>query len=232
MFDFKNKTVLITGANGNLGSTLSKSFARAGANLVLTGRNVEALKSLQADLQAFEIKSIVVGLDVKHFQNCKEVVEKALNEFGTVDIIVNNASECLLGWDLSQIDVEQIDSEIATTYRSVVYMSKAILPIMLEKQSGTIVNISSVSGVSEGSCPVYSADKAAVIRFTETMQQNLATKNVNMVCVVPPNIRFENLVEQKGVSFQDVANVIMMQCLPSDNLSMPVIHLQPRGIKV
>ena len=230
MFDFKNKTVLITGANGNLGSTLSKSFARAGANLVLTGRNVEALKSLQADLQTFEIKSIVVGLDVKHFQNCKEVVEKALNEFGTVDIIVNTASECLLGWDLSQIDVEQIDSEIATTYRSVVYMSKAILPIMLEKQSGTIVNISSVSGVSEGSCPVYSADKAAVIRFTETMQQNLATKNVNMVCVVPPNIRFENLVEQKGVSFQDVANVIMMQCLPSDNLSMPVIHLQPRGI--
>jgi len=230
MFDFKNKTVLITGANGNLGSTLSKSFARAGANLVLTGRNVEALKSLQADLQTFEIKSIVVGLDVKHFQNCKEVVEKALNEFGTVDIIVNTASECLLGWDLSQIDVEQIDSEIATTYRSVVYMSKAILPIMLEKQSGTIVNISSVSGVSEGSCPVYSADKAAVIRFTETMQQNLATKNVNMVCVVPPNIRFENLVEQKGVSFQDVANVIMMQCLPSDNLSMPVIHLQSRGI--
>lgn len=230
MFDFKNKTVLITGANGNLGLTLSKSFARAGANLVLTGRNVEALKSLQTDLQAFEIKSIVVGLDVKHFQNCKDVVEKALNEFGTVDIIVNNASECLLGWDLSQIDVEQIDSEIATTYRSVVYMSKAILPIMLEKQSGTIVNISSVSGVSEGSCPVYSADKAAVIRFTETMQQNLATKNVNMVCVVPPNIRFENLVEQKGVSFQDVANVIMMQCLPSDNLSMPVIHLQPRGI--
>lgn len=230
MFDFKNKTVLITGANGNLGSTLSKSFARAGANLVLTGRNVEALKSLQADLQAFEIKSIVVGLDVKHFQNCKDVVEKALNEFGTVDIVVNTASECLLGWDLSQIDVEQIDSEIATTYRSVVYMSKAILPIMLEKQSGTIVNISSVSGVREGSCPVYSADKAAVIRFTETMQQNLATKNVNMVCVVPPNIRFENLVEQKGVSFQDVANVIMMQCLPSDNLSMPVIHLQPRGI--
>jgi len=230
MFDFKNKTVLITGANGNLGSTLSKSFARAGANLVLTGRNVEALKSLQADLQAFEIKSIVVGLDVKHFQNCKEVVEKALKEFGTVDIVVNTASECLLGWDLSQIDVEQIDSEIATTYRSVVYMSKAILPIMLEKQSGTIVNISSVSGVREGSCPVYSADKAAVIRFTETMQQNLATKNVNMVCVVPPNIRFENLVEQKGVSFQDVANVIMMQCLPSDNLSMPVIHLQPRGI--
>ena len=230
MFDFKNKTVLITGANGNLGSTLSKSFALAGANLVLTGRNEEALKSLQADLQAFEIKSIVVGLDVKHFQNCKEVVEKALKEFGTVDIVVNTASECLLGWDLSQIDVEQIDSEIATTYRSVVYVSKAILPIMLEKQSGTIVNISSVSGVREGSCPVYSADKAAVIRFTETMQQNLATKNVNMVCVVPPNIRFENLVEQKGVSFQDVANVIMMQCLPSDNLSMPVIHLQPRGI--
>lgn len=230
MFAFKNKIVLITGANGNLGSTLSKSFARAGANLVLTGRNVEALKSLQADLQAFEIKSIVVGLDVKHFQNCKEVVDKALKEFGTVDIVVNTASECLLGWDLSQIDVEQIDSEIATTYRSVVYMSKAILPIMLEKQSGTIVNISSVSGVREGSCPVYSADKAAVIRFTETMQQNLATKNVNMVCVVPPNIRFENLVEQKGVSFQDVANVIMMQCLPSDNLSMPVIHLQPRGI--
>ena len=230
MFNFKNKTVLITGANGNLGSTLSKSFARAGANLVLTGRNLEALKRLQADLQTFEIKSIVVGLDVKHFQNCKDVVEKALNEFGTVDIIVNNASECLLGWDLSQIDVEQIDSEIATTYRSVVYMSKATLPIMLEKQSGTIVNISSVSGVSEGSCPVYSADKAAVIRFTETMQQNLATKNVNMVCVVPPNIRFENLVEQKGVSFQDVANVIMMQCLPSDNLSMPVIQLQPRGI--
>ena len=153
-----------------------------------------------------------------------------MKEFGTVDIVVNTASECLLGWDLSQIDVEQIDSEIATTYRSVVYVSKAILPIMLEKQSGTIVNISSVSGVREGSCPVYSADKAAVIRFTETMQQNLATKNVNMVCVVPPNIRFENLVEQKGVSFQDVANVIMMQCLPSDNLSMPVIHLQPRGI--
>ncbi|MBT5346844.1 SDR family NAD(P)-dependent oxidoreductase [bacterium] len=230
MFDFKNKTVLITGASGNLGSTLSKSFARAGANLVLAGRSLESLKSLQAELNELEVKSLILEVDVKDFSKCQNIVDKSLSEFGNIDIVVNTASDCLIGWDLTQITVDQIDAEIHTTYRSIVYMTKLVLPYMLERQSGTIVNVSSVSAVNEGSCPVYSADKAAVIRFTETMQENLATKNVNMVCVVPPNIRFKNFVEEKGVSFQDVANVIMMQCLESDNLSMPVVYLKPRAI--
>ena len=67
---YENKTVLITGASGNLGSTLSKSFARAGANLVLAGRSLESLKSLQAELNELEVKSLILEVDVKDFSKC------------------------------------------------------------------------------------------------------------------------------------------------------------------
>ena len=229
-FDFKNKVVLITGASGNLGSVLALEFARAQAKIVLASRNVNSLVELTSKLDAIKAPYVCVELDVKSYGSCERAIGLAIEKFGKVDVVVNNASDCLEGWDLSRMLLENIDAEIHTTYRSVIYTTKAVLPHFLEKQQGVIANVSSVSGVSEGSCPIYSADKAAVIRFTETMQPHLAVHNIKMTCVVPPNIRFDNLVEQNAVSFKDVAFAIMMQCLPGDNLAMPVVHLKPTHI--
>ncbi len=230
MFDFKDKVVLITGASGNLGSVLALEFAKAGASLVLSSRNVDSLQDVAQKLAAMQASYMLASLDVQDFKACQKAIDAALDKFAKIDFVVNNASDCLEGWDFSKISVDAIEREINTTYRSVVYMTKAVLAHFLERKQGVIANVSSVSAVSEGSCPLYSADKAAVIRFTETMQPHLASHNIKMTCVVPPNIRFENWVAEKGVSFKDVARIIMMQCIEGDNLAMPVVHLKPRRV--
>ena len=233
MFNFKDKVILVTGAARGLGQHIVVAFAKAGANGVLTARKLESLKETASKLEKIDSKFIKLKIDVTSYEDCENAISKATKKFGKIDCLINNASGYLTGWDLRKFSVEDIENEINTTFRSVVFMTKAILNQFLESTNGTIVNVSSGAGLfhSESNSTVYAADKSAVIRFSERMHKNVSPHGVRVCCVVPCAIRDKDLEKEEAVSFDDVAQAIMVQCSDGDNLAIQTIILEPKTTK-
>jgi len=233
MFNFKDKVVLVTGSARGLGQHIAVAFAKTGANLVITARNLNSLKETTSKLEKINSKFIKLKLDVTSYEDCENAINEATKKFGKIDFLINNASGYLTGWDLRKISVKDIENEINTTFKSVVFMSKAILNQFLENKNGTIVNVSSGAGLfhSESNSIIYSADKSAVIRFSERMHKNVSPYGVRVCCVVPCAIRDKDLEKEEAISYDDVAQAIMMQCSDGDNLALQTIILEPKTTK-
>ena len=129
------------------------------------------------------------------------------------------------------MDAEELETDINSTYRFAVYTTKAILEHFISRKSGTIVNIASIGGLTgfpSRASGVYGGRKAAIIRFSERMNDILSEHNIRVCCLVPCSIRTENFKEKSAVSYQDAAKAIMLQCLDGDNLSLQTLILKPK----
>ena len=233
IFNFKDKVVLITGSGSGLGQHLAVAFAQAGAKVAITARNLDRVKETASKLEKIDSKFIKLKLDVTSYKDCENAINETTRKFGKIDYLINNASGYLIGWDLRKFSVEDIEKEINTTFRSVVFMTKAILNQFLKSKHGTIVNVSSGAGLmnSESNSTIYAADKSAVIRFSERMHKNLSPNGIRVCCVVPCAIRDKALEKEAAVSLDDVAQAIMIQCLDKDNLAIQTMILEPKKTK-
>src|SRR3989344_7670194 len=209
------------------------AFAKAGAKVVVTARNLGSLIETASKLEEMDSAFIQLKLDVTSYEDCENAINEAIVKFGKIDFLINNASGYLAGWDLRDLSVEEIENEINTTFRSVVFMTKAVLDHFLNNQDGTIVNVSSGAGLfhSDSNSTVYAVGKSAVIRFSERMHKNLSPYGIKVCCVVPCAIRDKDLEKEEAVSFDDVAQAVMMQCLNGDNLTLQTIILEAKIIK-
>lgn len=226
----KNKTVLITGASGNLGRSLSINFAKQGANIILTARNIKKLESIEIELKTIGVEFIKIKLDVTNYNDCENAIQQGVEKFGKIDFIINNASGYLIEWDLRKLTIEDIEKEINTTYKGAVFMTKAIMDHFIRNKSGTIINISSTAGLmnSESNLNLYNANKSAIIRFSESMNKNLSQFNIRVSSIIPCAIRENNLQKEQAVSFDDVSKVVIFQCSDFDNLNLKSVILSPR----
>ncbi len=187
--DFKNKAVLITGASSGIGKETAIQFAKRGARLVLVARRKQKLENLKKNLQKFSVPIMICQCDVSDKSQVKEMSQKVLEEFGSIDILVNNAGFAIYG-SVSDLTIEEIESQMATNYFGMVYCTKSFLPSMIEKKSGHIVNVASVAasfglpGIAS-----YCASKFAMLGFSEGLKHELKGTGVGITVVSPIMVR-------------------------------------------
>ena len=177
-----NKTVLITGASRGIGACAARAFAAEGCKVAVNYFKSEKEAVRLAD----EIGGIAVKADVSDPEQADKLVKKTLENFGHIDVLVNNAAIALTQKVLSDVDADEWDRIFAVNVRGVFNCTKAALDSMLTRHSGKIINISSIWGITGGSCEVaYSASKAAVIGFTKALAKETAPSGITVNCIAP-----------------------------------------------
>jgi len=180
-------TVLITGSSRGIGAGIARAFARVGHRVVLHyHKNESAARVLLEELRAEGCSVALVQGDVSSEAEAGEIVRQAERAFGFVDVLVNNAGIALpnqLVTDTSAADWSRV---FGVNMDGMFFVTRAVLPGMVSNQRGSIVNVSSMWGVTGGSCEVaYSASKAAVIGFTKSLAKEVAPSGIRVNCVAP-----------------------------------------------
>jgi uncharacterized protein len=186
---FKNKVVLITGASSGIGEACAIEFAKNGSNVILIGRRKEKLLEVEKKISKYNVITLVYVCDVSNKLHVKEMSKQVLEKFGKIDVLVNNAGFAIYG-KVIDLEIEQMESQIATNYFGMIYCIKNFLPKMLEQNSGHIVNVASVAA-SFGlpGLASYSASKFAMLGFSEGLQHELNGTNVHVTVVSPIMVR-------------------------------------------
>ncbi|XP_042900430.1 dehydrogenase/reductase SDR family protein 7-like isoform X2 [Parasteatoda tepidariorum] len=191
----EDKVVLITGASSGLGEALSHAFHKAGCRVILAARRRDALEKVKEDLMTnYQSKHIpaVVTLDLHDLKTISERAQGTINIYGHIDILVNNGGISYRG-EVSDTSLEVDLRVMVTNYFGPVALTKAILPSMIERNSGCIVAVSSVQGkIAIPFRSAYSASKHATQAFFDTLKSELSHTNIH-VCVVSPGYVQTNL---------------------------------------
>lgn len=187
--DFKDKTVLITGASSGIGQETAREFAKKNAKLILVARRKKKLDELEKELKKFNIKIMTYPCDISDKSQVKKMSKEVLQKFESVDILVNNAGFAIYG-SVSDLTIEEIESQMATNYFGMVYCIKSFLPSMIKKRSGHIVNVASVAASFglPGIAP-YCASKFAMLGFSEGLKYELKGTGIGITVVSPIMVR-------------------------------------------
>lgn len=213
------KTALITGAGRGIGRATAIAFAKEGINLGLLGRTKENLEAVASELQTYGVKVSIATADVSNMESVNTAVEKIRGELGPIEILVNNAGISKFGKFL-EVDPEDWAKIIQVNVMGVYYVTRAVLPDMMEKNAGDIINISSTAG--QKGAPVtsaYSASKAAVIALSESLMLEVRKQNIRVVTLTPSTIATDMAIElnltdgnpEKVMQPEDIADFMVAQ---------------------
>ncbi|HVE71354.1 MAG TPA: SDR family oxidoreductase [Thermoanaerobaculia bacterium] len=179
--DLKHANVVITGASSGIGRATALEMARRGANLVLAARRTERLEEVAGQCRALGVRALAVTADVSKPEDCRRLIEGA----GEVDVLVNNAGFAVLG-TITEIDPAEIRGMMDTNYLGTVHCTRAVLPQMLARGRGTVVNVSSMLGImGVAGMSAYCATKFAIVGFTEGLRDEVLGKGVKVAMVCP-----------------------------------------------
>lgn len=235
MYNFKNKTVVITGGNSGVGAAAAMLFAQNGANVVISARRQTALEEVANKIKSEGGSVLTVPTDISKDEDCKNLMKSAVDTFGSIDVLVNNAGVLDTGLaPIDKFDDVEIQKLISINQVGTMQCIRATLEYM--KEGSSIVNVASVAGVNGGGGAAYVSTKSAIIGITKHTALLLADKYIrcNAICpgtIVTPmtmNMKPENLdmrifgamskhadLKIKPCMAQDVANII--EFLASDN---------------
>lgn len=180
------KTVVVTGGAKGIGGAISRLFAEAGYNVVVNYRSSSnAASSLVEELQGRHYSVCSKRADVSNYEQTGHLIDFACETYGGIDVLINNAGEALYSL-FTDTTPEQWDNIMNSNVKSAYNCSSHAVPYMLKNHSGSIINISSVWGITGASCEVaYSASKAALIGFTKSLAKELALCGIRVNCVAP-----------------------------------------------
>lgn len=179
---FSNKVVLVTGAASGIGEEAARRFGQEGAMLVLADQNEDGLRKVAGSIEAADVLTQVA--DLSNADRCKETIDAAVQKFGRLDVLVNNAGKDHLG-KVDEGDLDDFSTIIETDLYGVFYMTRFALPHLRESR-GCIVNVSSVSGLGgDWNHSFYCAAKGAVTNFTRAVALDEAQNGVRVNAVNP-----------------------------------------------
>ncbi|TGR18813.1 MULTISPECIES: SDR family oxidoreductase [unclassified Mesorhizobium] len=191
--NIKGKVVVITGASSGSGEATARHLAKLGASVVLGARRADRIQALAAELTAAGYKAKAVATDVKVEAQVKNLVDTAFQEFGRVDVILNNAGVMPLA-PLDALKVHEWDHMIDVNFKGTLYGIAAALPYMKQQRSGHIINVSSVYGHVVGpAATVYCATKFAVRALSEGVRQEVKPYNIRTTIISPGAMKTELL---------------------------------------
>ena len=238
----EGKTALITGASRGIGKAIAQKFAKEGASLAIT--NLFEDEEFINTIDEIKVHNVTIRgyvSNASNFGDSQRVVNEIVNDFGKIDILVNNAGitkDALL----MRMNEEQWDAVISVNLKSVFNLTKAVLQTMLKQKNGSIINMSSVVGISGNAGQSnYSASKAGILGFTKSIAKELGSRNIRCNAIapgfiltdmtenLPPDVKSEwisRIPLKRGGTPEDVANTTLFLASDlSSYISGQTIHV-------
>ena len=235
----KGKTALVTGASAGIGRATALLLAREGANVVVTARREQRLAELCAEIDAAGGKMVFHAGDAGEEVTALAAIALAVTTFGRLDILINNAG---VGSYKNLVDtpVEEFDAMMAANVRSGFVFSRHAAPLMIEQQSGVILFISSVAGLTGiGGESVYSATKFAQVGFSQALDAELRKHKIKVGVICPGGVKSEfGLGRGRTEEFirnshmmepEEVAEAIVFACMQPANVRIPQMLVRHMG---
>ena len=184
-FDLTGKVAIITGGNGGIGLGMARGLARAGASIVIAGRNKDKSKEAVRDVEALGAEALAISVNVTDTSSVAAMVQATLKQFGRIDVLINNA-----GMSVRQpahvISLEDWNTVIDTNLTSAFICSKAVYPAMKDNGGGKIINIGSMMSIFGASfAPAYAASKGGIVQFTKSIALSWAADNIQANAILP-----------------------------------------------
>ncbi|MCM4156094.1 3-oxoacyl-[acyl-carrier-protein] reductase [Gramella sp. AN32] len=188
----EGKNAIITGGSRGIGKGIAQVFAKHGANVAFTyNSSAQSAEDLAKELSESGIKAVAYQSNAASFEESQKLVDQVLEEFGSIDILVNNAGITKDNL-LMRMSEDDFDKVIEVNLKSIFNMTKAIQRTFLKQRSGSIINMSSVVGVTGNAGQAnYAASKAGIIGFSKSMAQELGSRNIRTNVVAPGFIETE-----------------------------------------
>ena len=237
-----SKVIVITGASSGMGAAAARHLAAKGASVVLGARRVDRIEAIAADITKAGGKATAVATDVTKREDVRKLVDAAVETYGRIDVLINNAGVMPLS-PLERLKVDEWDRMIDVNLKGVLYGIAAALPHMKEQKAGHIINLSSVAGHKLfGGSAVYSATKFGVRALSEGLRQEVKPYNIRTTIVSPGAVKTELLdhisetdvqqsnrdyVGQVGVPADSFARVVAFAISQPDELDINEILFRP-----
>ena len=215
MQSFDGKVALVTGAGRGIGKAVALSLAKLGCRVVLAARTSDEIEKVKLDIQSDKGAAIAVPVDLTRDEDIDTLVRASEREFGGVDILINNA-----GWgkraSVVRAKIEDWDRTLRVNLRAPMLLAKELLPAMIKRGEGAVINIGSVSGKSgEADGAAYSASKFGLIGFTQSLFEEVREHNIKVAVILPgfvdtPMIPpVKHLDRGKMIQADDVAQAVL-----------------------
>jgi len=241
----KDKVAIITGASSGIGYATALTLSKAGAKVVIGARRTDKLDKLQEIIKQNGGQVLSQKLDVTQKSECDSIAKAAIDKWGTLDILVNNAGLMPLSF-FKNLKIDEWDKMIDVNIKGVLYCTAAVIPHMLEKKSGHIVNISSVAGrIVFPSGSVYCATKHAVTAISEGLRQEFSSRyKIRVTCIEPGVVAteltntitdeslqsfVENAKKMDSLKAEDIANAILFALEAPSYMNVNEILVRPTG---
>ena len=184
-FSLKDQVALITGASRGIGEAIALGLSKAEADVAIASRKLPDLEKVAEEIKERGKKCLPVAAHVGKIEEINNLVKRVLEEFGRIDILVNNAATNPTMAQAIDIDDRAWDSIMNLNLKGLFFLSQAVAKVMREKGGGKIVNVASIAGITPDILPVYSISKAGVIMATKVMAQQWAPYNIRVNAIAP-----------------------------------------------
>ena len=195
MENLKGKKAIITGGSRGLGKATALAFAKEGIDVAITGRNEKSLQETVSELKALGVNATYAAFNIGIYEEVQKGIKQIINDFGSVDILVNNAGVAAFG-SLNEMKVDQWSEIIQTNVMGMYFVTKEVLPYLIDKNEGDIFNISSTAGLTgNANTSAYSASKFAVIGMSESLMKEVRKNNIRVCTLTPSTIASDMSIE-------------------------------------
>jgi NAD(P)-dependent dehydrogenase (short-subunit alcohol dehydrogenase family) len=185
VFSLSGKVALVTGGSRGIGKAIAVGLAKFGADVAVTSRKLPDLEEVATEIKGLGRRSMAVAAHVGRMEEINSLVPKVRDEFGRIDILVNNAATNPTMDQAMDIEERAWDSIMNLNLKGLFFLSQAVARVMKEQGEGKIVNVASVAGITPDILPVYSISKAGVIMATKVMAQQWAQYNIRVNAIAP-----------------------------------------------
>ncbi len=232
--NIKGKVVVITGASSGLGEASARFLSAQGASVVLGARRVNRIQSLADDLTASGGKALAISTDVTHSDQVKRLVDTAVQTYGRIDVMINNAG-LMPSSPLERLKIDDWDRMIDVNIKGVLYGIAAALPYMKQQKTGHIINVSSVAGhkVRYGGA-VYAATKHAVRALSEGLRQEVKPYNIRTTVISPGAVDTELPDSITEPDIAETMRKVYVVAIPAESFARAVAFAmsQPKEVDV
>jgi NAD(P)-dependent dehydrogenase (short-subunit alcohol dehydrogenase family) len=189
-FSLEGKVALISGASKGIGAAMARALAQSGASVVLSSRKQAALDALADDFRRDGLEAIGIAANIGRLDDIHALVARALDAYGGIDIVINNAAANPVYGPLQDTDSGAFDKIIDVNLKGPFELCKKVYPVMKQRGGGSIIHISSIGGLRpEAGIGIYSVSKAAIINLTRAMAQDWGADNIRVNAICPGLIR-------------------------------------------
>ena len=189
-FDLTGKVALVTGASKGIGEAMARGMAEFGATVVVSSRKQGELNAVVDAFKQDGLKAIAIAANVSNLKDLDALIEQTLERCGGIDVLINNAAANPVFGPIQNTDQRAFDKILDVNLRGPFELCKRVYPIMKARGGGSIINISSIGGVTpEAGIGIYSVSKAAILNLTQAMAQDWGTDNIRVNAICPGLIR-------------------------------------------